>query len=67
MSDINCAVDCVNGCIRPDQCPNKSYRDEAFQFIADTSLERMLEMAQEAVTKKMMAPPQWVYPEDEKS
>jgi hypothetical protein len=65
--EINCAVECVNGCKLGDDCPNKEHQTQASQFIAETSLDTMLAMAEEAVRKKMARPyepPQWVYPED---
>lgn len=60
---INCAEACVNGCVLGDQCPNKEYAAETSKFIQDTSLDKMLEMAEEARRKKLTAPPQWVIPE----
>ncbi|MEM9164643.1 MAG: hypothetical protein AAGC54_16455 [Cyanobacteria bacterium P01_F01_bin.4] len=67
-TEVNCAVQCVNGCILGDECPNQDYKAEASKFIEETSLDKMLEMAEEAVRKKMMArasePPKWVLPED---
>lgn len=67
-TNVNCEVDCVNGCVLGDDCPNEEYRQKASQFINNTSLDDMLALADEAVRKKMMArasePPQWVYPED---
>ncbi|MEL6381320.1 MAG: hypothetical protein AAFQ89_02375 [Cyanobacteria bacterium J06626_18] len=65
---VNCAVDCVNGCVLGDKCPNLEYTQQASKFIEETSLDKMLEMADEAVRKKMMErasqPPKWVLPED---
>ncbi len=61
---INCAEACINGCVLGDQCPNQEYKAQASKFIHETSLEKILEMAQESVRKKQMAPPQWVLPED---
>ncbi|MGD1804252.1 hypothetical protein ACP6PL_02260 [Dapis sp. BLCC M126] len=60
---INCAEACVNGCVLGDGCPNKEYAQEISKFIDNTSLDKMLEMAEEAVMKKRMAPPKWVIPE----
>ena len=60
---INCAEACVNGCVLGDKCPNKEYVAEASKFIEDTSLDKMLEMAEAARLKKLTAPPQWVIPE----
>lgn len=63
-SEVNCAVDCVNGCILGDRCPNKGYAEEASQFIEETSLDKMLEIAEIARMKKLTEPPQWIIPED---
>jgi len=60
---INCAEACVNGCILGDQCPHRSYAESASKFIKDTSLDTMLEMADEAIRKKRLQPPQWVIPD----
>ncbi|MGE5657086.1 MAG: hypothetical protein ACM37W_10750 [Actinomycetota bacterium] len=60
---VNCAVDCVNGCILGDRCPNREYVASTSDFIQNTSLDQMLEIAEEAVRKKRMAPPQWVIPD----
>jgi len=64
MESINCAEACVNGCVLGNKCPNREYLAETSKFIADTSLDQMIEIAQEAVRKKMMAPPQWVLPDE---
>jgi anti-sigma factor ChrR (cupin superfamily) len=62
---VNCAVECVNGCILGEQCPHRQYIAEAAKFMENTSLDKILEIADEAVRKKMTAPPQWILPEDE--
>lgn len=65
---INCAEACVNGCVLGDKCPNREYAQKTSEFIKETSLDKMLSMAEEAVRKKtlerMSQPTQWVYPED---
>ena len=61
---INCAQACVNGCVLGDKCPNKEYGQEASQFIQDTSLDKMLEMAEIARMKKLSEPPKWVIPDE---
>lgn len=67
--EINCAEACQNGCVLGDQCPNLKYTEEASSFIANTSLDTMLEMAEEAVRRKIMErasqPPKWVLPDDQ--
>jgi hypothetical protein len=60
---INCAEACINGCVLGDKCPHREYASKAEDFISNTSLDSMLEMADEAVRKKRMAPPQWVIPD----
>ena len=61
---IDCAKACVNGCVLGDKCPNIKYKEATSKFIEETSLDRMLEIAQERLRKKMMEPPTWVIPED---
>ncbi len=60
---VNCAVDCRNGCILGDNCPNLEYATKASQFIQNTSLDKMNEIAEEAIRKKRMEPPKWVIPD----
>lgn len=61
---INCAEACVNGCVLGDKCPNLEYKQEASKFIEETSLEQMLEIAEESLRKRLSRPPQWVLPEE---
>ncbi|MBN4005716.1 hypothetical protein [Nostoc sp. LPT] len=61
---INCAVACVNGCVLGNKCPNIEFRESATKFIEETPLDKMLELAQERLHKKMTEPPKWVFPED---
>ena len=63
-TNINCRVQCVDGCISPDNCPNREYVAETSKFIEDTSLDKMLEMAEIARLKKLSEPPKWVIPDD---
>lgn len=63
-TQVNCATDCVNGCVLGDDCPNKEHAEEASQFIKDTSLDKMLEIAEIARMKKLSEPPKWVIPDD---
>ncbi len=71
---VDCATACVNGCILGDECPNKDEQAKANQFINDTPLEKMLEMAAAAVERKRQEreaqarsgereAPKWVIPE----
>lgn len=61
---VNCAIDCVNGCILGEKCPNKEHAQQASRFINDTSLDTLLEMAEEARRKKLLEPPKWIIPDD---
>lgn len=60
---VNCAVECVNGCILGDKCPNKEYAAATENFIQNTSLDQILALAEEAVMKKRTEPPKWVIPD----
>lgn len=68
MVEINCAEMCQNGCVLGDECPNREYTQQASKFISDTPLDKMLEIAEEAVRKKnlerMMTPTEWILPEE---
>ena len=61
---INCAEACVNGCVLGDKCPNIEFREATAKFIEETSLDKMLEIAEERLRKKISEPPKWVFPED---
>jgi hypothetical protein len=61
---VNCQVECVNGCILGAQCPNQEFVAETSKFLENTSLDKMLEMAEIARLKKMSEPPKWVIPDD---
>ena len=62
-STVNCAEACINGCILGDKCPNKEFVTDASKFINETSLDTMLEIAEEARRKKLTQPPQWILPD----
>ena len=68
MADINCAVDCKDGCVLGDQCPHKESQQQTSEFIENTSLDAMLEMADGAIRRKQQQRAsegaQWVYPGD---
>lgn len=49
---VNCAVECVNGCILGDQCPNREYQAAATQFMAGKSMDEILAIAEERIHKK---------------
>ena len=61
---INCAEDCLEGCVLGDQCPHLEYANSASKFVSNTSLDKMHEIAEEARRKKLMEPPKWVIPDE---
>jgi hypothetical protein len=61
---IDCKVQCVNGCVLGDKCPNVEFREATSKFIEDTPLDKMLEMAEMARMKKLSEPPKWILPDD---
>lgn len=61
---IDCKVECVNGCILGAECPNQEFVTKTSKFIEDTSLDKMLEMAEIARLRKLTEPPKWVIPDD---
>lgn len=61
---VNCQVECLNGCILGEECLNKEFVAKTSQFIENTSLDKMLEMAEIARLKKISEPPKWIIPDD---
>ncbi|MGL5804769.1 MAG: hypothetical protein ACRC2R_22600 [Xenococcaceae cyanobacterium] len=65
MTDtINCAEACVNGCVLGDRCPHREHAAQTSKFIQETSLDKMIEMAEVARMKKLNEPPKWIIPDD---
>jgi hypothetical protein len=62
-STVNCAEACVNGCVLGEQCPHRDYAAAASKFIEQTSMDRMLEIAEESVRKKFAPPPEPFLPD----
>lgn len=61
---VNCEQDCREGCILGEKCPNTEYIQQASQFMENTSLDRMHEIAEAARLKKLSEPPKWIIPDD---
>lgn len=61
---VNCKIDCINGCILNEQCPNQAFIEETSKFIENTSLDKILEMAEAARLKKLTEPPKWIIPDE---
>ncbi|CCH67591.1 hypothetical protein RINTHH_14360 [Richelia intracellularis HH01] len=55
--NINCQEFCIKGCILGDECPNIKYQKATSQFIQDTPLDKILEIAQASRLKKRIGPP----------
>ena len=55
MTEVNCAEACKNGCVLGDECPHREYVGEAASFIANTSLDQMLQISQDRFIKQMEA------------
>jgi hypothetical protein len=47
-----------------EKCPNLEFKEATSQFIGETSLDKMLEIAEAARLKKLTEPPKWILPED---
>ena len=70
MAETNNSNDAnkLNANLPTNEGDQEKYVKEASSFIENTSLDKMLEIAEEAVRKKIMAratePRKWVMPED---
>lgn len=68
MTNIDNIDNSKNAQTQGKQSPNKTYQQEAAEFIEKTSLEDMIEIADEAVRRKRLERaqegPKWVFPED---
>ena len=63
-NSVNSAEDCVKSSVLDDKCPNLEHVEKASNFIKETSLEKMLEIAEIARMKKLTEPPKWVIPDE---
>ncbi|MBW4549592.1 MAG: hypothetical protein KME35_00465 [Aphanocapsa sp. GSE-SYN-MK-11-07L] len=52
--EVNCAEECVNGCILGDKCPHLEHRQAAAKFISETSIDEMVEIAAERARRKAL-------------
>ncbi|MEN9215832.1 MAG: hypothetical protein Q6K90_00760 [Gloeomargarita sp. HHBFW_bins_162] len=51
---VDCATACVNGCVLGDNCPHREYLAAALKFVAETDLDRMVEVAQASAPQRML-------------
>lgn len=61
---VNGEADSSNGGVSDDISQNEEYQNQASQFIKNTSLDKMIEMAEIARMKKLSEPPKWVIPDE---
>jgi diaminopimelate epimerase len=52
---INCAVACVNGCQRPENCPSAAARARALELINGTSLDDLVALASNSLESRTRA------------
>ena len=62
--NINSEADSINSPVSNNESPEKEYVEEASKFINETSLDKMLEIAEIARRKKLTEPPKWIIPDD---
>ncbi|MBF2097493.1 MAG: hypothetical protein IGQ88_03830 [Gloeomargaritaceae cyanobacterium C42_A2020_066] len=51
---VNCAVDCIDGCVLGDDCPHREHLAAALRFIAQTSVDDMVELSQDTAPQRML-------------
>ena len=54
-SAVNCAVACVNGCQRPDDCPSAASRARALELINTRSLDDLVALASHSLESRIRA------------
>ncbi|PZV17037.1 MAG: hypothetical protein DCF20_07795 [Pseudanabaena sp.] len=42
---VNCQEECINGCVLGDQCPNLEYLAKARKLLAETSIDKLIEIS----------------------
>ena len=42
---VNCQEECANGCVLGDQCPNLEYLAKARKLLAETSIDKLIEIS----------------------
>ena len=52
---IDCAVACVNGCQRPDNCPSAAARARALELINSSSLDELVALASNSLESRTRA------------
>lgn len=42
---VNCQEECTNGCVLGDQCPNLEYLAKARKLLAETPIDKLIEIS----------------------
>ncbi|MEN9218220.1 MAG: hypothetical protein Q6K81_04760 [Gloeomargarita sp. DG02_5_bins_242] len=51
---VDCATACVNGCVLGEACPHREHLAAALKFVAETDLDRMVEVAQASAPQRLL-------------
>ena len=62
-STVNCAVECTNGCVLGEDCPNQEYRKAASKFIQEKSMDDILKIAEDSLVERLTRSPNFTLPE----
>ncbi|NJM76338.1 MAG: hypothetical protein HC852_11795 [Acaryochloridaceae cyanobacterium RU_4_10] len=54
---VNCAEECVNGCVLGETCPHREHLAAASKFMQEKSMDEILAIAEERARKKISPPP----------
>jgi diaminopimelate epimerase len=52
---VDCATACINGCLRPENCPSAEARARAMALLQNTSLDGLVTMASESLEARTRA------------
>ncbi len=55
MPEINCAVVCVNGCVRPENCPSAEARARVAALLERSSLDDLVAIATNSLEDRTRA------------
>lgn len=60
---VDCAVECINGCILGDDCPHQEYKNAATQFISDKSIDDLIKIADDSLVERLTKAPKFELPD----
>jgi diaminopimelate epimerase len=55
VAEIDCAAACAQGCIRPENCPNKEAREQVEALLANRSLDELVALATQSLEARSRA------------